>query len=90
MKCGNLCIVGHNYWNTKFFSKVPTLKKGDKIEITDLSGRTITYKVYKKYEVLPSDISCISQETDGKREVTLVTCTKDSKYRVIIKAEEII
>ena len=36
---GNLCIAGHNYKNSKFFSKVPTLELGDKIEITDLSGR---------------------------------------------------
>ena len=32
---GNFCIVGHNYRNTKFFSKVPTLVVGDTINITD-------------------------------------------------------
>ena len=32
---GNLCIAGHNYRNKRFFSKVPTLKVGDIIEITD-------------------------------------------------------
>ena len=31
---GNLCIAGHNYRNKRFFSKVPTLKVGDIIEIT--------------------------------------------------------
>ena len=40
---GNFCIVGHNYRNTKFFSKVPTLVSGDIITLTDLSGRTIQY-----------------------------------------------
>ena len=33
---GNYCIVGHNYRNSKFFSKVPTLQNGDIIRITCL------------------------------------------------------
>lgn len=86
---GNFCIVGHNYRNTKFFSKVPKLEPGDVIEITDLAtGRTIPYKVYTKYQVDPSDVSCTTQLTNGKKEVTLITCTDDSKYRVVVKAME--
>lgn len=34
---GNLCIVGHNYRNSKFFSKIGTLVLGDIVNITDLS-----------------------------------------------------
>ena len=83
---GNFCIVGHNYRNTKFFSKVPTLVSGDIITLTDLSGRTIQYKVYNKYEVAPTDVSCTTQLTNGKKEVTLITCTDDSKHRVVVKA----
>lgn len=86
---GNFCIVGHNYRNTRFFSKVPTLVNGDTMELTDLSGKTITYKVYDKYEVEPTDVSCTTQITNGKKEVTLITCTDDSKYRVVVKAREI-
>ncbi len=85
---GNLCIVGHNYRNTKFFSKLSTLKIGDTIDITDLSGRTIKYMVDNQYVVEPTDVSCTSQLTDGKREITLITCTLDSKHRTIIKAIE--
>lgn len=85
---GNFCIVGHNYRNTKFFSKVPTLVVGDIIEITDLSGKTIKYKVYNKYEVAPTDVSCTTQLTNGKKEITLITCTDDSKKRVVVKARE--
>ncbi len=83
---GNFCIVGHNYRNTKFFSKVPTLENGDVIEITDASGKTLRYSVYNKYEVVPEDLSCTSQLTNGKKEITLITCTNDSKKRVIVKA----
>ena len=87
---GNFCIVGHNYRNKRFFSKVPTLENGDIIEITDLTGRTLKYMVYSKYEVVPEDVSCTSQKTNGKKEVTLITCTDDSKHRVIVKATEVL
>ena len=86
---GNFCVVGHNYRNSKFFSKVPTLQNGDIIEITDSSNRTINYEVYNKYEVVPEDTSCLDQVTNGKKEITLITCTNDSKMRVIVKAREV-
>lgn len=85
---GNMSIVGHNYRNEKFFSKVITLEKGDTVELTDLTGKTITYEVYDKYEVIPEDVSCTDPETNGKREITLITCTNDSKRRVIVKCVE--
>lgn len=86
---GNFCIVGHNYRNSRFFSKVPNLETGDIIEITDLSGKMISYKVYNKYQVDPTDVSCTTQLTNGRKEITLITCTNDSKYRVVVKAREI-
>ena len=87
---GNYCIVGHNYRNTKFFSKVPTLKEGDIIELTDMETKSVVnYVVYDKYIVNPDDRDCTSQLTDGKREITLITCTDDSKQRYIIKATEV-
>jgi len=87
---GNLCVVAHNYRNSRFFSKVPTLENGDQITITDLTGRTITYEVYDKYIVSPTDTSCTSQLTDGRKEVTLITCTSDNKERVVVKTREVI
>lgn len=86
---GNFCIVGHNYRNTKFFSKVPTLVNGDIIEITDASGKTLRYSVYNKFEVVPEDLSCTSQLTNGRKEITIITCTNDSKMRVIVKARAV-
>lgn len=88
-KVGNFCIVGHNYRNTKFFSKVPTLENGDIIEITDYTGKTLSYSVYDKYQVVPEDLSCTSQLTNGKKEITVITCTDDSKERVVVKARAI-
>jgi LPXTG-site transpeptidase (sortase) family protein len=85
-EAGNFCIVGHNYRNSKFFSKVPSLEVGDSIYLTDTSNRTLEYKVYDKYTVEPTDVKCTSQLTNGKTELTLITCTNDSKQRVVVKA----
>jgi len=85
-KEGNFCIVGHNYRNTKFFSKVPTLELGDTVEITDLYGKVVTYEIYDKYTVDPDDVRCTSQLTNGRTEITLITCTNDSQNRWILKA----
>lgn len=86
---GNFCIVGHNYKNSQFFSNVPSLENGDIIQITDLFGNTVKYAVYDKYIVDPTDTSCTSQLTDGRREITLITCTNDNKRRVVVKATEV-
>lgn len=88
---GNLCIAGHNYRNKRFFSKVPTLENGDIIEITDFQkGRTLKYTVYNKYTVPDTDRSPTSQVTNGRKDITLITCTDDSKERVIVKATEVL
>lgn len=88
---GNFCIVGHNYRNNLFFSKVPTLENGDIIEITDLSNSTVQYAVYDKHEVDENDTSDTDQETNGRREITVITCTNNNKTRrIVVKAREII
>ena len=86
---GNLSIAGHNYRNKRFFSKVPTLKNGDRIRITDAEGKKVNYTVFDKYEVDPSDTDCINDVPgkENKKVVTLITCTNDSKKRVIVQAE---
>ncbi len=89
---GNFCIVGHNYRSDKFFSHVPDLEIGSVIEITNLvgknKGQTLKYSVYDKYIVQPDDVQCTSQRTNGLKEITVITCTDDSKERVIVKARE--
>lgn len=86
---GNLCIIGHNYRRKGvFFSDVPSLQVGDIVEIQDLSQRTIQYEVYDLHTVDPNDRSDTTQYTNGKKEVTLITCTDDAKQRVIVKCTE--
>ncbi|MGN1298542.1 MAG: sortase [Candidatus Scatovivens sp.] len=86
-KKGNLCIIGHNWKNTKLFSKVPTLEIGDKIELIDLNNNSIKYTIYDKYIVNPNNVECLNQETNGEMIVTLITCTDDSSNRYIIHAK---
>lgn len=86
---GNLCIAGHNFTNNRAFSKLNELNVGDTIEITDLSGRKVEYKIYDAFIVSPTDLSSVSQRTNGKREVTLITCTNGNRQRRIIKALEV-
>ena len=80
--------MGHNYRDTRFFSKVPTLELGDTIILTDNYGKDITYIMYDKYQVDPTDISCLDQNTNGRKEVTLITCNYDGSERVITKFRE--
>lgn len=86
---GNLCIAGHNFTNNRAFSKLNKLNVGDTLEITDLSGRKIEYKIYDTFIVSPTDLSAVSQRTNGKREVTLITCTNGNRERRIVKALEV-
>jgi len=86
---GNYCIVGHNYKNGKMFGRLSELVNGDSVKLQDLSGRVLTYKVYNKYVVKPTNTKCTSQLTNGKKELTLITCTNYGKDRLIVKCREV-
>lgn len=85
---GNTVIAGHNYRNGSFFGNNDKLKEGDKVYITDNSGTRIKYNIYNVYETSPDDSDFIVRETNGKREISLTTCTDNSKGRLIIWAVE--
>lgn len=85
---GNTIIQGHNYKNGLFFSKNNQIENGDKVYITDLSGRKITYTVYNKYVTTSEDAEYMIRDTAGKREISLSTCTDDAKNRIVIWAKE--
>lgn len=86
---GNLCIIAHNYRRKGvFFSDVEKLVIGDIVEIQDLSQRTIQYEVYDIHTVLPDNVDDTTQRTNGRKEVTLITCTDDSQQRIIVRCKE--
>ena len=84
---GNFCIAGHNY--NKIFGKIKTLEKNDKILLTDVYGDTTIYQVYDIYKTSPKDVSCLNQDTQSEKELTLITCTAGATKRVIVKAVEV-
>lgn len=86
---GNYCIAGHNYKSGKMFGKLKMINIGDTFTLEDLSGNEFTYEVYDKYVVEPDDVSCTTQHTDGKREVTLITCQNSGRQRLIVRAREV-
>lgn len=87
---GNYSIAGHNYKNGTMFGKTKYLKNGDKIYLTDLNDNRIEYEVYKVFNVDPNDVTILENSNEEIREVTLITCTKGHKERLIIKAKEVI
>lgn len=83
---GNTTIAGHNYRNNLFFSKNKNLKVGDKIYITDSTGKRLPYTIYDKFEAAENESDYITRDTQGAIEISLTTCTDDSKARTIILA----
>ena len=86
---GNLCIAGHNYLDNTFFARISSLKIGDEFAVYGLDGKALDYKIFDKKEVESTDLSCTSQETNGKKIVTLMTCNSIKQTRIILQAENI-
>jgi len=87
---GNLVIIGHNFYDGTQFSNLYKLKTGDTITLTDLHNKSVTYIVFEKKIILPTDLSCLEQnKKDLKSYVTLVTCVNELKNRLVIKCIEI-
>ncbi len=85
---GNYCIAGHNYITKNMFSELKKLEVGDEISLTDNKHGTVMYEIYDKYKVVPTQTDILSQETNGEKQITLITCSDYSKKRIIIKARE--
>jgi sortase A len=93
---GNTVIFGHSilpiFYNPSnyisIFSLLPTLKKGDEINI-DYDGVSYIYKVETMFEVNPTDIQVLDQD-DSDSFVTLVTCVPpgdpSNPKRLIVRA----
>jgi LPXTG-site transpeptidase (sortase) family protein len=86
---GNFCIAGHNYGNAQHFSGLSNLVIGDIVKVMDTKGISVSYKIYAKNLINENDLECTSQITDGKKEVTLITCTDDKSQRLAIKCVEV-
>lgn len=93
---GNTAIFGHSilpiFYNPKnyisIFSLLPTLKKGDEIDI-EYDGISYVYRVETMFEVMPTDIQVLDQDYSDSF-VTLVTCVPpghpNDPKRLIVRA----
>lgn len=86
---GNFCVAGHNFQNKMMFHNLKKLKIGDAIYVTDQQNQKLAYQIFDIYTVFPKDVSCLSQKTGGKKEITLITCTMDSQKRIVVKGNAI-
>lgn len=84
---GNTTISGHNYRNGTFFSNNKKLNIGDKVYITDLTGKRLSYTIYEKFEAEDNYADYMVRDTQGAIEISLSTCTDDTKKRIIIFAK---
>lgn len=95
-KRGNTVIFGHSIlpilYNPKnyiaIFSLLPTLQKGDEIDV-NYDGISFKYRVEQMFEVMPTDIQVLDQDSSDSF-VTLVTCVPPgylgNPKRLIVRA----
>ena len=79
-KRGNSVIFGHSilpiFYNPKdylaIFSTLPTLKKGDRVEVS-YDGVRYDYQVTDLFEVLPDELDVLTQDSSNSY-ISLITC----------------
>lgn len=82
---GNVCLAAHN--TSKFWAKLNTLKKGDKITYESFLG-TREYEVFELSQIEETDWT--SLENTDENMLTLITCVKgDKPKRLCVRAIEI-
>ena len=87
---GNYCIAGHNYDGKDIlFGKLNKIQNGDIVELEDKTGKVLEYKVYNTFIVKPTNVECTSQLTNGRKEMTLITCDDGGKTRLIVKCRAV-
>lgn len=88
---GNLCIIGHNYHNSIFFSKLDELNIGDSVFLTNADNKSeLTYTVNNKYIIKKNDLSVLSQQNDTEIVLTLITCTNNDNERLVVKCNVVL
>ena len=83
---GNFSVAGHrnNLYN-EVFKGLADVEIGAEINVKALHGEFV-YKIYKKEVIEPEAVEVLYQEL-SKKEMTMITCTKDGKQRVCVKAK---
>lgn len=84
MGFGNYAIIGHNSKNPKvLFAPVHRIEMGDTIYLSDKRS-VYVYKTTNIKVVEPTEVS-VKDDVPGTSMVTLITCTADSKRRLVVQ-----
>lgn len=83
----SICIAGHNYNNSMFFSNINTLSLNDKIFLYDNNDFRYIYTVNSIYEIDEKDLTSL---LDSKflNKLILVTCNNFNSKRIILEANK--
>ena len=82
---GNYCIAAHNYDKENMFNHIIEMEIGDTIYLSDNKNGKVKYEVYDIYKAIPSNTEALLQNTSGRTELTLITCSDYSSKRIIVK-----
>lgn len=80
----NIVIAGHSY--RKHFKSLNSLELGAKLIFTDMDGNEFHYTVEATEVLKPTDVE---EMTGGDWDMTLFTCTFDSRSRFALRCERI-
>lgn len=80
---GNIVLAGHNV--KQVFNSLHHINIGTEIILKAHTKET--FIVDNKYEILKNDSSVLKTITDSKQ-LTLITCTNDKNYRLIVTAKK--
>ena len=69
-----------------FFSNLSLLNIDDEIYLYDTDNKKYIYKIFKTYEVVPSDLSPVFEFEYNSKELTLITCINLNSNRFIVKS----
>jgi len=76
---GDLVLIGHNYEG--HLKTLDTLKDGDAVSFTDITGKEHKFTVRKNATLAPEQIGAL---TSPEYDMTVVTCTSTGKSRFAI------
>lgn len=80
----DMVIAAHNY--ASHFGRLKELSAGDAVSFTDVEGNVFVYTVEDLELLNPYDVS---QMTQGDWDLTLFTCTLDSRQRVTLRCRRV-
>ena len=83
-------FIGMGFVKRHHLSSASSVQKAvyvlvDKQLVTHQQG---IYEIYDKFDTKESDTTYYNRDTNGKREISLVTCRQNNDYRLVLLARE--